>query len=360
VNSPVTVSHQSRGTFIHHDGALGDVLISLPGLKMLRGYAGPLHLAARKDVVGLLMELGWVEDIYDPGSALLSSFYREEAEGSVKKFLNKFSRVAVFTARPESVPAAAMKRMRPDADIVLTIPPAGEAVSVSDFRLRQVAEVLGIGTDVTQGGCDDGILRPPLEVPEAERRRALRFLGTAGRAGERPVVVLQPGSGGRRKCWPLERYLQLAQQLISRQDAVICFVTGPAEDDQRSRIDDFVDISRGNAVHIRNEGLLFVASLMSSAGVYVGNDSGITHLAGLAGCPTIAIFGPTDPLLWKPQGRMVRIVRALCECAPCGDDRSRECPDRRCLSLVSVEQVLQEAEDLLRAAEVPLSASQLR
>jgi ADP-heptose:LPS heptosyltransferase len=51
-----------------------------------------------------------------------------------------------------------------------------------------------------------------------------------------------------------------------------------------------------------------LACWIRSARVYVGNDSGITHLAAAAGAPVVAIFGPTDPAVWAPRGDRVRVI----------------------------------------------------
>lgn len=104
-------------------------------------------------------------------------------------------------------------------------------------------------------------------------------------------LVLHPGSGGVRKCWP--HFRELADRLESP-----LFLLGPGEQDWDT------------GVHRRLEGLSLreVSAVLSTARGYIGNDSGITHLAGYIGCPAVAIFGPTDPHVWGPLGRRVRIV----------------------------------------------------
>jgi ADP-heptose:LPS heptosyltransferase len=52
-----------------------------------------------------------------------------------------------------------------------------------------------------------------------------------------------------------------------------------------------------------------LAALLARAGAYVGNDSGVTHLAAASGAPTIALFGPTDPRVWAPLGPRVEVIR---------------------------------------------------
>jgi len=106
------------------------------------------------------------------------------------------------------------------------------------------------------------------------------------------AIILQPGSGGKHKCWRYFR--ELADVLPSAT-----FLIGPAE----------ADFDTGD--HPRIEGLRMrqVSALLRNVRGFIGNDSGITHLAAYLGCPTIAIFGPTDPETWGPLGRRVQISR---------------------------------------------------
>jgi ADP-heptose:LPS heptosyltransferase len=71
----------------------------------------------------------------------------------------------------------------------------------------------------------------------------------------------------------------------------------------------------------------------------VGNDSGVTHLAALAGAPFVAIFGPSDPLRWAPRksgGGKGRVLREKTDCLPCFELESKNCDSPACL-LTGVE-----------------------
>jgi hypothetical protein len=121
------------------------------------------------------------------------------------------------------------------------------------------------------------------------------------------AVWLHPFSGSARKNWPYERFEELASRLRS-----ICPVEWAA-DKAGNRFDDLGELAR----HLAG-GL-----------VYVGNDSGITHLAAAAGSPTVALFGATDSRVWAPRGRRVAVIVA-------------QQPD-----LISVEEVVRAVENLL-------------
>lgn len=106
-------------------------------------------------------------------------------------------------------------------------------------------------------------------------------------------VVIHPFSGSPRKNWPLEKFQALAAQLAG--DAPVCWCRGPE------------DPPLPGAVEIAD--LYELACWFARAQLYIGNDSGVTHLAAAVGTPVIAFFGPTDPEVWAPRGDRVRIGR---------------------------------------------------
>ncbi len=115
-------------------------------------------------------------------------------------------------------------------------------------------------------------------------------LRLSGNAESRDSVVIHPFSGSSRKNWPLNRYRELAQRL-------------PLPVEWTASPDEILL----EAHHFADLGQLAVWLL--EARIYVGNDSGITHLAAALGVPTLALFGPTDPAIWAPRGSHVRVLR---------------------------------------------------
>ncbi len=101
-------------------------------------------------------------------------------------------------------------------------------------------------------------------------------------------VAIHPFSGSPRKNWPLDRFGALCRSL----PRAVQFCAGPEE-------------ALENAVRISN--LYDLACWLAEAEMYVGNDSGISHLAAAVGTPVYAIFGPTDPVVWTPRGRNVHV-----------------------------------------------------
>jgi len=117
------------------------------------------------------------------------------------------------------------------------------------------------------------------------------------------LVVIQPGSGGPGKCWCLDNFLTIAQDLQSKGIEVL-FLLGPAE---LERFDDATirDTIERAARVLTNLSLTQVLGLLSSVDGFIGNDSGITHLAAALGMTTLAVFGPTNPAVYKPVGPSV-------------------------------------------------------
>ncbi len=102
-------------------------------------------------------------------------------------------------------------------------------------------------------------------------------------------AVIHPFSGGSRKNWPIEYYRELG----SLMTMPVKWCAGPEETSE-------------GAVHIEN--LYDLGCWLSIARVYVGNDSGITHLAAAVGTPVVAIFVSTDPAVWAPRGKRVAVL----------------------------------------------------
>jgi hypothetical protein len=132
----------------------------------------------------------------------------------------------------------------------------------------------------------------------AEAAQALERLGFAGGR----FILFFPGSGGAYKNWPADNFAALANALAPPLRALVAL--GPAE----AAIEP-IFAARGIA-WLRDQPLSTLAGLARLAAGFVGNDSGVSHLAAAAGAPGVVIFGPTDPDRWRPIGR-VTVIRGM-------------------------------------------------
>jgi len=131
--------------------------------------------------------------------------------------------------------------------------------------------------------------------------------GVAGR-----VIALHPGSGGATKRWPPASFAALARAIAQAGDIPL-LIEGPQDAEVVAEV--MAAWRRDGAERTplavaRGLGVGALAALLLRCTAYVGNDSGVAHLAGLLGLPTIALFGPTDPAVWGPLGPAVWTLRA--------------------------------------------------
>jgi len=170
---------------------------------------------------------------------------------------------------------------------VICVDPNPRAGSIEHVTEQWFLDLNGTGIEA------EGIGPPRIEAPAAPSKTTQR------------TIIIHPGSGGRAKCWPIERFVELASRLSSG-GCVVRFVIGPAELDRWSETE-HARLSAAAPVLTR-ERLIDLAALLASADYFVGNDSGVTHLAAAVGTPVTAIFGHADPRVWRPLGDCVTVL----------------------------------------------------
>ncbi|MDA8141955.1 MAG: glycosyltransferase family 9 protein [Desulfobacteraceae bacterium] len=152
-------------------------------------------------------------------------------------------------------------------------------------------------------------------------------------------IMLHPGSGSRRKNWPLDSFLTL-KELLSVHGFKAEFLLGPAEAHWPAN---------GLTPVTRPENLVSLTETLKSCGAFIGNDSGATHLAAFIGVPTVAIFGPSDPVRWGPRGRSACVMRSDEKCPPCFESSGQACPSLDCLERISPDTVVNTLIQRLRS-----------
>jgi ADP-heptose:LPS heptosyltransferase len=122
---------------------------------------------------------------------------------------------------------------------------------------------------------------------------------------DRPFLCLHPGSGSEHKNWPKEDFLEVARGAFRSWRLPSTVLIGPAEEGQKTF---WAEASGPSLAPRAGLSILEVSRVLHSATLFVGNDSGITHLAAALGIPVVALFGPTDPGRWAPLGSGVEIL----------------------------------------------------
>jgi heptosyltransferase-3 len=237
-------------------GAIGDCILALAALEHLR--ADYLEIWVPGPSAPLVRFRAQVRSIAATGLDLVGIPDREPPAGLLE-YLAGFDEIVSWygTANPDFRAAVAGLPFR----FLAAQPDERAGIHAADFLLAQA------------GGAGPAV--PRIDCPRTP--------------GE--FAVIHPFSGSARKNWPLERYRELAGQLVARVPVAWC--TG-SEDEL--------------AGAVRFDDLYELGCWLAGARLYVGNDSGITHLAAAVGTPVVALFGPSDPAIWAPRGPRVRVV----------------------------------------------------
>jgi heptosyltransferase III len=152
---------------------------------------------------------------------------------------------------------------------------------------------------VVELGADASVAPPPLHATADERLAARAWVERLGPG----FIAVHPGSGSPRKNWPADRFAGLVAALSP--DRPWLLVEGPADGEAAESLTHLPHV-----VHARDLLPRVLGTVLAQAGLYVGNDSGVSHLAAAFGAPTLALFGPTDPAQWAPVGPMVTCLRS--------------------------------------------------
>lgn len=282
-----------------HPGALGDVILFG---RLLSRLGGPVTLVTGSEKGRLLAEAGAVEKALDFDALPMHEAFTDTPVGEcgLTRLLGSHDRlISCFAAgnRAAELRLAAMCGAQDAA-----FPPVRPPASFEGHLLELWADLLGVPFGPAEPAG--------WPIPDSWRRAARAALADIGIVPPRPYLVFHPGAGARRKCWPLDRFVELSRLLASARGpgAGIVFVVGPVEHERWGP---------GRIEPLRRQGPLLLspplselAGVLAGAGGFVGNDSGVAHLAAAVGTPTVVLFGPTRPRHFAPRGQAVTTIAA--------------------------------------------------
>ena len=285
---------------VFHQGALGDFIIAASAVDEraeTQGW-GRVDFWSKPEHVSLLAGKRYLGECHPCDSTLAAALLHDDLwrTAPLSDFLIEPDRIFIFGQTGSRILAERLsERLAADVNWIQSFPPAKDASEhVSDF-LRGQFESLGLLISGKPLG---------LSPPASEKAAAERLLLELG-IDLKPILV-HPGSGGRRKVWPLANWSALLDWIRRELPCKPLLSIGPADD----YLDEFSNAMREAGIAVVS-GLtpLRLAALLSLCGFYIGSDSGVSHLAAAVGVPSIAVFGPTDPCVWAPRGRNAIAVR---------------------------------------------------
>lgn len=317
-----------------HQGALGDFILALPGLEAVRkafpqakltimGYPGILELAGKRF---------YADEILSVNQRGMASFFvREKSlDPSLSQFFKGFDLAVVFGRDGEGPVVKNLRRVCEGRILhIRSFPPRDERVHLIDLLLKQFAQY---------GFPASGSI-PKLYLKDQDREWATGFWKSKRVTPEErsKVIILHPGSGSKKKVWPLTGFIDLAHAFQDCLGSKILIVVGPAEGQEVERA--FEGVRPTAPILAKGLTLLQLASVMEGCRFFVGNDSGISHLAAAVRLPTVAIFGPTDGKVWSPRGEKTFVVSRGVHCSPCPQEQFSQCENMECLRGIGIEDV---------------------
>ena len=314
-------------TLIIRPGAIGDSLLTFPIMQRLREQAPApqVTLVGNAAVLPLAQAFGLAEEVENYDAPLWSELFSIQGiqTPALRSLLRQTQRAICWLSDSDGIVKQNLLSAGVESVIVTPSQPPREKQHL--HRMTYMAETVGLPPiDITAPFTPPTPLASVMLVSE----HSVSIHNCA-------PIAIHPGSGGAHKCWPVSHFCSLIERLRS-QGLPVLLLAGPADHERLEMLLNGLEAGdpegrpygdreglAGEREGLAGEregrpyGMLMDAPLLEVARqllqckCYIGNDTGITHLAALLGVPTVALFGPSDPAHWRPVGPTVKVVRAL-------------------------------------------------
>ena len=261
-----------------HRGALGDFVLTWPALVGLR-WKHPEHRflgLGRPDYLKLAREMGMVDMWMDCEDADLLPFYSGEA---LPKALEGVDSALLWME--ENAKVRTLLSGKAQGTIRLHPPVPGNGNHAMDHHMQALAH---------------------FSLPAMAENDPYFPIS----AQRQDYALIHPGSGSAGENYDPEFYAFLANEIKSRRHPDTRIVLGPGEKDLKSRYENRFPVEEPRSA-------LELAMLLGKASLFIGNDSGVSHLAAILGTKTLAMYKNTDPVVWGVRGRAAQTIEAVNE-----------------------------------------------
>jgi heptosyltransferase-3 len=275
-------------------GAIGDFVLTLPAIKLLRDRFPNAHLEilGYQHIAALAEKRFYADAVRSIESASLAKFFAKDSElpTALLDYFGGFDLILSYLYDPDKIFEANMEKAGPGGFI------AGPSkLDNSEHAAFQLARPLApLGLSLTHPAAQ-------LFPTSDDRKSANSRLEKSG-----DMIALHPGSGSETKNWPIENWIELGNVLLAKGRGLI--VTAGEADTART---DRLKVEwKGKPVRFaENLPLPHLAALLERS-FFIGHDSGISHIAAAVGARCLLLFGRTDPSIWAPANEEVTVLRA--------------------------------------------------
>ncbi len=283
---------------------MGDFIVTLPTLRLLREKWPDAHIEVlgHPRIAEIAVDRYYLNGVRSVNHGPLSAFFTPRAvlDPAWMDYIGDFDIVASYFYDPDGLFGANLERCHPGRILTGVTRVPEDFTRPAAFHFAQIVAPLGLSL-----GADAGS-----EIfPSAGDVDAAKAFLSGLKPGTR-LVALHPGSGGESKNWPVKSWAELGRRLVAANPGVtLLLVEGEADQAQAQFL--LEDWKHLPMLRARWLPLPILAALFREAALFLGHDSGITHLAAAARkeLPVIALFGPTDPSVWAPPRERVQVLR---------------------------------------------------
>lgn len=279
-------------------GAIGDFVLTLPAIKLLRDEFphAQLEILGYKHIIALAEKRFYADAVRSIEYGALASFFAKDAElpGAPADYFASFDLIVSYLFDPDEIFTRNLRLCGVETLLQCphTVDTDGEHAALQ--LARPLAEL-----DLT-------IKEPAATLYPSEQDCA--FADHFVRMHSRHLVAIHPGSGSASKTWAAENWKELGSWLLSEKLANSLLIIG-GEADKPALAQLKVAWQQNSVLFTEDLALPHLAAVLQKCTLFLGHDSGISHIAAAVGTPCLLLFGPTDPEIWAPRNVTVKIVQ---------------------------------------------------
>ncbi len=268
------MNNRHKTFLICHRGALGDFILTWPSIFLFRKNFPEYKFTGlgRPDYMKLAIKLGILEEFHDSDSSLMLDFFEN---GIIPENLGKLERGVLWLK--DARKTADLLKKNSNCDFAPLEPFPAEKIHVAKFHIREILKYLKMKESFNPFDLTPEYLFPPKDI-----------------------IYIHPGSGSPKKNYSTDFYLKVAKLAEMHFKKDVKFILGPVE----------MEKGTGNLFpagkSLAPENASALADVLSGAYLYIGNDSGPSHLSAALGTPTVALYMVTDPEIWGVVGKKVK------------------------------------------------------
>lgn len=286
-----SIETHSAETLVLFPGSLGDFVCVLPALEVLKAttQTSKIAVAVRGQSLEIASRIPWISRVLSLDRGAFASLFTSPTtiDDEVVRLFSSVSQVVSWFGHGSPEVQTTLERLVPNGIRAFAFFRGQEQAHACRYYLRCIG--------------NEEIRCPSLAIVNEDKKWLDTYWQMRRWNAASRVLIMHPGSGGKKKRWAVEGFVHVARWWRSRANGQVVILLGPAEEQEEEVWE--------NVGTVENTFSLWqVAALLSRADLYMGNDSGVSHLAGAIGARGAVLFGPTDPEQWRPLGGALKVI----------------------------------------------------